>query len=94
MQFKILAVAACIAAVATAQANELFCQARAIASTTTCLLGNKECNSLERLSSCVCYHTGSKPEIRQCLKALLQDPHFIGTLKPDDITSEIAAPAV
>ncbi|KAG0346067.1 hypothetical protein BG004_002493 [Podila humilis] len=94
MQFKILAVATCIAAVATAQVMDVFCQTRYVTNGVTCLLGNKECNAIERFSSCVCYHTGNKPEIRQCLKALLQDPHFVGTLKPEDTTSDIAASVV
>ncbi|KAG0015030.1 hypothetical protein BGZ82_001549 [Podila clonocystis] len=84
-RFKNLALIACVASVAFAQVDSLLCQTRAIVNTATCILGVKECNVVENFGSCVCAHTGSKPEIRSCLAALLSNVHFTGTITAADI---------
>ncbi|KAI9242589.1 MAG: hypothetical protein BYD32DRAFT_456754 [Podila humilis] len=76
-----LAVVTCLASAAMAQAvNSIFCQARYITNVATCVIGVKECNAVERFSSCVCTYTQNKPQLRQCLIALIRDPDFVGTL--------------
>ncbi|KAH7056272.1 hypothetical protein BKA57DRAFT_531957 [Linnemannia elongata] len=78
-------IAACLVSTAMAQGvNSIFCQARYITNVATCVIGVKECNSVERFSSCVCTYTGNKPQLRQCLIALIRDPVFLGTLQASD----------
>ncbi|KAG0033240.1 hypothetical protein BGZ82_006198 [Podila clonocystis] len=70
-----------VASAAMAQAvGSIFCQACYITNVATCVIGVKECNAVERFSSCVCAYTGNKPQLRQCLIALIRDPDFQGTL--------------
>ncbi|KAG0087324.1 hypothetical protein BGZ93_006284 [Podila epicladia] len=76
MQFKNLALIACVASVAFAQVNSALCQIRYTANIATCLLGVKECNPIENFSNCVCANTGNAPEISKCLAAMLSDPLF------------------
>src|SRR5690349_10943469 len=55
-------IAACLVSTVMAQAaNSIFCQARYITNVATCVIGVKECNVVERFSSCVCSNTGNKP---------------------------------
>ncbi|KFH68323.1 hypothetical protein MVEG_05141 [Podila verticillata NRRL 6337] len=85
MLVKNLAIVACLASAAMAQAvNSIFCQARYITNVATCVIGVTECNAVERFSSCVCTYTQNKPQLRQCLIALLRDPSFQGTLLASD----------
>jgi hypothetical protein len=69
-----------------AQVNNIFCQARYITNIATCIVGVKECNTLERFSACVCFNTGNKPAIRNCVLSLLSDDSFTGTLLPNDVS--------
>ncbi|CAO3563724.1 unnamed protein product [Mortierella alpina] len=79
-----LVVLACLASATLAQVESIFCQARYITNVATCVIGVKECNVVERFSSCVCANTGQKDNLRLCIIALLHDPMFLGTLKPSD----------
>ncbi|KAG0033241.1 hypothetical protein BGZ82_006199 [Podila clonocystis] len=97
MFFKNLAIVTCLASAAMAQAvGSIFCQARYITNVATCVIGVKECNAVERFSSCVCAYTGNKPQLRQCLIALIRDPDFQGTLLALDFKTLLDAvkPAV
>ncbi|KAG0067662.1 hypothetical protein BGZ92_005081 [Podila epicladia] len=97
MLVKNLAIVACLASAAMAQAvNSIFCQARYITNVATCVIGVKECNAVERFSSCVCTYTQNKPQLRQCLIALIRDPDFQGTLIASDFRTLLEAdkPAV
>jgi hypothetical protein len=86
MMFKKCLVLACVASVALAQqAASIFCQARYFTNIATCVLGMKECNTVESFSSCVCSNTGNKPSLRLCLVALLASPDFKGVLYAADI---------
>ncbi|KAG0054228.1 hypothetical protein BGZ89_002699 [Linnemannia elongata] len=88
-------IAACLVSTVMAQAvNSIFCQARYITNVATCVIGVKECNAVERFSSCVCANTGNKPKLRLCLIALLRDPDFHGTLQTSDykLLSEVEKP--
>ncbi|KAG0095127.1 hypothetical protein BGZ93_006283 [Podila epicladia] len=58
--------------------------ARYITNVATCAFGAKECNSVERFSTCVGENTGNKPALRLCLIALLADPSFRGILYTSD----------
>ncbi|KAF9301202.1 hypothetical protein BGZ74_006981 [Mortierella antarctica] len=85
MLIKNLAIVACLASAAMAQAvGSIFCQARFITNVATCVIGVTECNVVERFSSCVCAHTQDKPLLRQCLIALISDQAFRGTLLASD----------
>ncbi|KAF9347875.1 hypothetical protein BGX26_000673, partial [Mortierella sp. AD094] len=85
MMLKKLMVVTCLASAAFAQAvGSIFCQARYITNVATCVIGVRECNAVERFSSCVCANTGNKPQIKLCLVALLRDPEFQGTLLSSD----------
>ncbi|KAF9382849.1 hypothetical protein CPC16_009171 [Podila verticillata] len=85
MLVKNLAIVACLASAAMAQAvNGIFCQARYITNVATCVIGVTECNVVERFSACVCANTQNKPQLRQCLIALLGDRSFQGTLLASD----------
>ncbi|KAF9275210.1 hypothetical protein BGZ74_004080 [Mortierella antarctica] len=85
MLVKNLAIVACLASAAMAQAvGSIFCQARYITNVATCVIGVTECNAVERFSSCVCANTQNKPLLRQCMIALLRDPAFVGTLRASD----------
>ncbi|OAQ29991.1 hypothetical protein K457DRAFT_125562 [Linnemannia elongata AG-77] len=78
-------IAACLVSTVMAQAaNSIFCQARYITNVATCVIGVKECNAVERFSSCVCANTGDKPKLRLCLIALISDSMFHGTLQTSD----------
>ncbi|KAF9276188.1 hypothetical protein BGZ68_010203 [Mortierella alpina] len=88
-----LVVLACLASATLAQVESIFCQARYITNVATCVIGVKECNAVERFSACVCANSGNKPNLRMCIIALLQDPLFVGTLKPTDYTALAAADA-
>ncbi|KAK5823583.1 hypothetical protein F5H01DRAFT_334780 [Linnemannia elongata] len=78
-------IVACLVSTVMAQAaNSIFCQARYITNVATCVIGVKECNAVERFSSCVCSNTGNKPNLRMCLISLIRDPDFHGTLLPSD----------
>ncbi|KAG0058167.1 hypothetical protein BGZ92_007239, partial [Podila epicladia] len=70
--------------------------ARYITNVATCVIGVTECNAVERFSSCVCANTQNKPQLRQCLIALLRDPSFTGTLLASDYKALLEAekPAV
>ncbi|KAG0087325.1 hypothetical protein BGZ92_007422 [Podila epicladia] len=76
MQFKNLALIACVASVAFAQVNSLLCQSRYLVNVATCVLGVKECNAIDTFGNCVCANTGNAPEISKCLAAMLADPSF------------------
>ncbi|KAG0062481.1 hypothetical protein BGZ93_010585 [Podila epicladia] len=92
MLVKNLAIVACLASAAMAQAvGSIFCQARYITNVATCVIGVTECNVVERFSSCVCAHTQNKPQLRQCLIALIRDPAFAGTLRASDYNALIDA---
>ncbi|KAG9063391.1 hypothetical protein KI688_004273 [Linnemannia hyalina] len=84
MLVKNCIIIACLASAAMAQVNSIFCQARYITNVATCVIGVKECNSVERFNMCVCANTGKKPQLRMCLVALLRDPNFEGTLQASD----------
>ncbi|KAG0012832.1 hypothetical protein BGZ82_002400 [Podila clonocystis] len=85
MLVKNLAIVACFASAAMAQAvGSIFCQARFITNVATCVIGVTECNVVERFSSCVCTYTQDKPKLRQCLIALISDQAFRGTLLASD----------
>ncbi|KAK3809607.1 MAG: hypothetical protein J3R72DRAFT_464182 [Linnemannia gamsii] len=85
MLIKNCIIVACLASAAMAQGvNSIFCQARYITNVATCVIGVNECNAVERFSSCVCAHTGNKPQLRQCLLSLIRDPSFHGILLADD----------
>ncbi|KAG0034386.1 hypothetical protein BGZ81_004867 [Podila clonocystis] len=85
MLVKNLAIVACFASAAMAQAvGSIFCQARFITNVATCVIGVTECNVVERFSSCVCSHTQNKSMLRQCLIALISDQAFRGTLLASD----------
>ncbi|KAF9571484.1 hypothetical protein EC968_000515 [Mortierella alpina] len=86
-----LVVLACLATATFAQVDSIFCQARYITNVATCIIGVKECNTVERFSSCVCANTGQKDKLRMCLIALLHDPNFLGTLLPTDFSALSAA---
>ncbi|KAF9968253.1 hypothetical protein BGZ70_005442 [Mortierella alpina] len=88
-----LVVLACLASATLAQVESIFCQARYITNVATCIIGVKECNTVERFSSCVCANTGQKDKLRMCLIALLHDPMFMGTLQPNDFSILAAADA-
>ncbi|KAF8921724.1 hypothetical protein BGZ58_003962 [Dissophora ornata] len=83
--FKQLILVACLASAAFAQVGSIFCQARYITNVATCVIGVKECNSVERFSACVCANTGNRPKLRLCLISLLSDPDFTGTIRRKDI---------
>ncbi|KAG0015031.1 hypothetical protein BGZ82_001550 [Podila clonocystis] len=88
MLIKNLAIVACLTTAVMAQAvNNIFCQARYITNVATCVIGVKECNTVERFSSCVCENSGNRPMLRLCLVALLADPSFRGTLLYSDLKS-------
>ncbi|KAF9309966.1 hypothetical protein BG003_009072 [Podila horticola] len=92
MHLKNLAIVACLASAAMAQAvNSIFCQARYITNVATCVIGVKECNAVERFSFCVCTYTQYKPQLRQCLIALIRDPDFVGTLLASDFKTLLDA---
>ncbi|KAF9300498.1 hypothetical protein BGZ74_007821 [Mortierella antarctica] len=91
MLVKNLAIVACLASAAMAQVNSIFCQARYITNVATCVIGVKECNTVERFSSCVCTFTQNKPQLRQCLIALIRDPDFQGTLLASDFRTLLEA---
>ncbi|KAG0317337.1 hypothetical protein BG000_004576 [Podila horticola] len=80
MQFKNLALIACVASVAIAQGplGNLLCQVSSILGYVTCTIGAKDC---------VCFNTGTKPVLRKCLKTLLSDPAFTDTLSAADISA-------
>ena len=85
MLVKNLAIVACLASAAMAQAvGSIFCQARFITNVATCVIGVTECNVVERFSSCVCANTQNKPKLRMCLISLISDEAFRGTLIPSD----------
>ncbi|KAG0312366.1 hypothetical protein BG000_006263, partial [Podila horticola] len=65
--------------------------ARYITNVATCVIGVKECNAVERFSSCVCTYTQNKPQLRQCLIALIRDPDFVGTLLASDFKTLLDA---
>ncbi|KAF9535990.1 hypothetical protein EC957_000996 [Mortierella hygrophila] len=85
MLVKNCIIVACLASVTMAQAvGSIFCQARYITNVATCVIGVKECNTVESFSACVCANTGNKPQLRMCLISLMSDPNFRGTLLPSD----------
>ncbi|KAG0335226.1 hypothetical protein BG005_004637, partial [Podila minutissima] len=78
MLVKNLAIVACLASAAMAEAvGGIFCQARYITNVATCIIGVKECNTVESFSACVCANSQNKPKLRQCMIALLRDPAFV-----------------
>ncbi|KAF9898723.1 hypothetical protein EC991_010479 [Linnemannia zychae] len=86
MLVKNCIIVACLVSTAMAQAESIFCQARYITNVATCVSEVKECNTVERFSSCVCANTGQKDKLRLCIIALLNDPFFKGTLTPNDVS--------
>ncbi|KAI8873271.1 hypothetical protein GQ42DRAFT_38214 [Ramicandelaber brevisporus] len=80
-----LALVSASSAVLAQQAGSIFCQARYITNVATCVIGVKECNTVETFSSCVCNNTGQTDKIRMCLIGLLANPDFKGALKPEDL---------
>ncbi|KAF8924722.1 hypothetical protein CPC16_003920 [Podila verticillata] len=87
MLIKNLAVVACLVTAAMAQNGSIFCQARYITNVATCIIGVKECNTVESFSACVCANSGNKPALRLCLVSLLASPSFRGILKASDFKS-------
>ena len=84
MLVKNLAIVACLASAVMAQVNSIFCQARYITNVATCVIGVKECNTIEQFSACVCSNTQNKAAVRNCLLAMLRSPDFQGTLTSSD----------
>ncbi|KAF9368511.1 hypothetical protein CPB97_004524 [Podila verticillata] len=84
MLVKNLALVACLVSAAMAQVNSILCQARYITNVATCVIGVKECNTIEQFSSCVCANTGNKAAVRDCVLAMLRAPEFQGTLTRSD----------
>ncbi|KAF9334250.1 hypothetical protein BG006_002456 [Podila minutissima] len=65
--------------------------ARYINNVANCVIGVRECNAVERFSSCACTYTKNKSQLRQCLIALIRDPDFQGTLLPSDFKTLLEA---
>ncbi|KAF9028967.1 hypothetical protein BGZ52_004987 [Haplosporangium bisporale] len=94
MLVKNLAIVACLASAAMAQAvGSIFCQARFITNVATCVIGVTECNVVERFSSCVCANTQNKAKLRMCLISLISDDAFKGTLLPSDFKTLLSVDA-
>ncbi|KAI8866412.1 hypothetical protein GQ42DRAFT_74691 [Ramicandelaber brevisporus] len=63
----------------------IFCHARYVTNVATCVIGVKECLTVEKFSNCVCTNTGNKERIRMCMTTLLKDDSFKGTLMAGDL---------
>ncbi|KAF9189419.1 hypothetical protein BGZ51_009595 [Haplosporangium sp. Z 767] len=87
MMLKGVAIVACLTTAAVAQVDSIFCQARYITNVATCILGVKECNTVERFSACVCSNTGDREGLRQCLIALLKSPEFNDIVGSHDVST-------
>ncbi|KAF9200215.1 hypothetical protein BGZ59_003417 [Podila verticillata] len=82
MLIKNLAVVACLVTAAMAQNGSIFCQARYITNVATCIIGVKECNTVESFSA---------PSFRGILKA--SDFKSLADYEQEAEMAESGAPA-